>query len=95
MERRAWATFRKVWPQTKIIVTSPPLEFEDYPNRLISKRYVITIMLGDLQRIRLYANEGFQIPQKIPRKVLHCYRQLVKLGYTEHLKRKNSKIISI
>jgi uncharacterized SAM-binding protein YcdF (DUF218 family) len=95
MERRAWATFGKVWPQVKIIVTSPPFSFEDYPDRTISKRDVITIMLGDLQRIRLYAQAGFQIPQRIPRKVMDCYRQLVKLGYTEHLVRKGSKIIPV
>lgn len=95
MERRAWATLRKAWPQKKFIVTSPPLSFEDYPNRLISKRDVITIMLGDFQKIRLYAQEGFQIPQRIPRKVMDCYRQLVKLGYTKYLKRKGSKIIPI
>ena len=95
MERRAWATFRKVWPQVKIIVTSPPFSFQDYPNRLIPKRDVITIMLGDFQRIRLYAQEGFQIPQRIPRKVMESYRQLVKLGYTEQLVRKDSKIVPI
>lgn len=95
MERRTWATFRKVWPQKKIIVTSPPLSFEDYPNRFISKKDVIAIMLGDFQKIRLYAKEGFQIPQRIPRKVLDCYRRLVKLGYTERLVRKGSKILSI
>jgi uncharacterized SAM-binding protein YcdF (DUF218 family) len=95
MERRAWATFRKVWPQVKIIVTSPPCSFEDYPNRLITKRDVITIMLGDFQRIRLYAQEGFQIPQRIPRKAMESYRELVKLGYTEHLVRKDSKIVPI
>ena len=95
MERRTWATFRKVWPQKRIIVTSPPLSFEDYPNRLISKDDVIAIMLGDFQKIRLYAKVGFQIPQRIPRKVMDCYRQLVKLGYTQHLVKKGSKITSI
>lgn len=95
MERRAWATLRKVWPQKKIIVTSPPFSFEDYPSRLITKREVIAIMLGDFQRIRLYAQEGFQIPQRIPRKVIDSYRQLVQLGYTEQLVRKGSKIIPI
>ena len=95
MERRTWATFKKAWPRKRIIVTSPPLSFEDYPNRFISKRDVIAIMLSDLQKIRLYAKEGFQIPQRIPRDVVDCYRQLVKLGYTEHLIRKGSKIIPI
>jgi uncharacterized SAM-binding protein YcdF (DUF218 family) len=95
MERRTWATFKKVWPQKKIIVTSPPISFEDYPNRSISKRDVIAIMLSDLQKIALYPKKGFQIRQRIPKKVLQCYRQLVKLGYTQHLVREGSKIIPI
>jgi uncharacterized SAM-binding protein YcdF (DUF218 family) len=95
MERRTWATFKRVWPQKEIIVTSPPISFEDYPNRSISKRDVIAIMLSDLQKIRLYPKKGFQIPQRIPKKVVDCYRQLVKLGYTEHLIRHNSRIMPI
>ena len=95
MERRTWATFKKVWPQKRIIVTSPPISFEDYPNRSISKRDVIAIMLSDLQKIALYPKKGFQIRQRIPKKVLQCYRQLVKLGYSEHLVREGSKIIPI
>jgi len=48
-----------------------------------------------LQKIALYPTKGFQIRQRIPKKVLQCYRQLVKLGYTEHLVREGSKIIPI
>jgi uncharacterized SAM-binding protein YcdF (DUF218 family) len=95
MERRTWATFKKVWPQKRIIVTSPPISLEDYPNRSISKRDVIAIMLSDLQKIALYPKKGFQIRQRIPKKILQCYRQLVKLGYTEHLVREGSTIIPI
>jgi uncharacterized SAM-binding protein YcdF (DUF218 family) len=95
MERRTWATFRKVWPQKKIVLSSPPISFEDYPNRSISKRDVIAIMLSDLQKIALYPKKGFQIRQRIPKKVLDCYRKLVKVGYTEHLLREGSKIIPI
>jgi len=95
MERRTWATFKKVWPQKIITVTSPPISFEDYPNRSISKRDVIAIMLSDLQKIALYPKKGFQIRQRIPKKVLDCYRRLVKLGYTEHLVREGSKIVPI
>jgi len=95
MERRTWATFKKVWPQKIITVTSPPISFEDYPNRSISRRDVIAIMLSDLQKIALYPKKGFQIRQRIPKKVLDCYRRLVKLGYTEHLVREGSKIVPI
>jgi len=95
MERRTWATFKKVWPQKRITVTSPPIAFEDYPNRSISTRDVIAIMLSDLQKTALYPKKGFQIRQRIPKEVLDCYRRLVRLGYTEHLVREDSKIVPI
>lgn len=85
MERRTYATFKKVWPEKEIIVTSPQISFEDYPNEKISKEDVINIMVGDLQRIKLYPKKGFQIPQKIPSSVWAAYEQLVELGYTKHI----------
>ena len=30
MERRAFATFRKLWPEKEVIVTSPQVSFRDY-----------------------------------------------------------------
>src|ERR1044071_6983039 len=58
MERRAYATFRKLWPEKKVIVTSPQVSFRDYlaeyTNRSLSASDVVSIMVGDLQRIKLY-----------------------------------------
>src|SRR3989338_6756084 len=34
MERRAYATFKKVWPEKELMVTSPPISFENYPDKL-------------------------------------------------------------
>jgi len=85
MERRVWATFKIEWQDKKGIVTSPPISFEDYCNEEFPKDRVINIMLGDLQRIKIYSKMGFQKPQRIPRKVWQAYRELVKLGYNRHL----------
>ena len=85
MERRAFATFRKVWPEKQAIVTSPQITFTDYPNQEISKRDVIGIMVGDLQRIRLYSAKGFQIPQEIPPDVWSAGQELIRLGYSQNL----------
>lgn len=85
MERRAYATFKKVWPEKEVIVTSPQILFENYPNEEISKEEVINIMVGDLQRIRFYPEKGFQIPQEIPDGVWEAYEKLVATGYTKHL----------
>ncbi len=87
MERRAYATFKKVWPEKECIVTSLPISFEDYPDELHSKEDVIGIMAGDLQRIKLYAEKGFQIPQEIPVEVWDAYKKLIAAGYTKHLVR--------
>ena len=85
MERRTYATFKKVWPEKQVIVTSPQVSYEDYPNREISKQEVINIMVGDLQRIRLYPAKGFQIYQEIPPEVWDAYQELIRLGFAQHL----------
>ena len=87
MERRAYATFKRQWPDknVEVIVTSPQLSFEEYPNKKISMDEVIHIMVGDLQRIKIYPEKGFQIFQQIPRDVWMAYKKLVKLGYNRHL----------
>jgi uncharacterized SAM-binding protein YcdF (DUF218 family) len=87
MERRTLATFEKQWPgkQTEILVTSPQIKFKDYPNQEVSMAEVISIMLGDLQRIKLYPEKGFQSYQPIPAEVWDAYEQLVAQGFTSHL----------
>jgi len=85
MERRTYATFKKRWPEKEIIVTSPQIPFEEYPTEQISKDAVINIMIGDLQRIKVYPQKGFQIFQEIPDDVWTAYEQLLALGYTKHL----------
>lgn len=85
MERRTYATFKKVWPEKDAIVTSPPISFRDYPNGDIPLERVIHIMVGDLQRIRLYPERGFQIEQAIPDDVWHAFERLVALGFTDNL----------
>lgn len=85
MERRSFATFKKHWPEKKLIVTSPQISFEDYATDEIPAEQVINIMAGDLQRIKLYAEKGFQIYQEIPADVWQAYEQLVKAGFDKHL----------
>ena len=85
MERRSYATFKQHWPDKDLIVTSPQISFEDYPNEEIPLERVINIMVGDLQRIKLYPQKGFQVYQHIPEKVWDAYERLVELGFSKHL----------
>lgn len=84
-ERRVYAT-GKVWlPTIELIVTSPPIPFDAYPNEHMTKDIVINVMVGDLQRIKEYPKKGFQIEQVIPDDVWQAYEYLVEQGFTERL----------
>ena len=89
MERRSYATFRKLWPEKDLIVTSLQVSFrnylEEYANRSLSASDVVSIMVGDLQRIKLYPSLGFQIEQEIPAEVWAAFEALVHAGYDKYL----------
>ncbi len=89
MERRSYATFRKLWPEKELVVTSPQVSFRDYlaeyANRSLSTADVVSIMVGDLQRIKLYPARGFQIAQEIPDDVWGAFEGLVRAGYDKYL----------
>jgi len=89
MERRAYATFRKLWPEAAVTVTSPQVSFDAYldryTNQSLSPADVVSIMVGDLQRLRVYPERGFQIPQEIPGEVWAAFEALVASGYGRHL----------
>ena len=85
MERRTYATFKQRWPELDVIVTSPQVSFDDYPNDAISRDDVIHIMVGDLQRLIVYAGKGWSIPQTIPADVRVAFDRLVEAGFTRRL----------
>ena len=89
MERRAFATFRKFWPEKDLVVTSPQVSFrgylDGYTNRALSAVDVVSIMVGDLQRIKIYPALGYQIAQEIPEEVWSAFEELVRAGYDKYL----------
>jgi uncharacterized SAM-binding protein YcdF (DUF218 family) len=85
MERRAYATFMNFWPGMRVIAASPPIPFSEYPTEDLPRDLVISIMVGDLQRIRVYPARGFQIEQAIPDDVWQAFEELVEMGYNKHL----------
>jgi uncharacterized SAM-binding protein YcdF (DUF218 family) len=89
MERRSYATFRKFWPEKELIVTSPQVSFRtylaEYTNHSLTADDVVGIMVGDLQRIKIYPERGFQIEQKIPDDVWEAFEALVSAGYGKYL----------
>jgi hypothetical protein len=76
-------------PEKRVVVTSPQASFDDYiaeyTHSSLTADDVVAIMLGDLQRIRVYPKLGYQIAQEIPDDVWEAYKQLVDAGYDKYL----------
>ena len=48
-------------------------------------RKVIDMLVGDTQRVEVYAERGFAIPQEVPDDVRAAFERLVAAGFTSRL----------
>ena len=89
MERRISAAFGVYWPETELIVTSPQVPIEEYlrdaEKQGITHNAAISVIVGDFQRMDLYAKLGYQIPQEIPEEAWKAFHALVVQGYDKQL----------
>lgn len=85
MARRALATATKQWPQPAWLVSTAAMSFDDHAASDPSERRTIELMVGDLQRIKVYADQGFQSRMDIPPQVWHAYQLLVTLGFNRYV----------
>ena len=89
MERRLKAAMGVYWPEINAVYTSPQLGLEEYIQRTMAqgmtKKGVIDVLVGDFQRMDVYAKKGFQLPQEIPAACWQAFDNLVELGYTGEL----------
>jgi len=89
MERRIVAAMGVYWPEQSFSVTSPQVTIPYYLERArqqgMTENASISVIVGDFQRIELYAKLGYQLPQYIPEEAWEAYRRLVAMGYDQQL----------
>lgn len=85
MERRAYATCRRLWPAATPVCTSAALTLEEYVKTIGDAAEVVDMMIGDLQRIMEYPSRGFAIEQPVPSAVAEAFRRLVAAGFDSRL----------
>ncbi|HUS07399.1 MAG TPA: YdcF family protein, partial [Bryobacteraceae bacterium] len=66
MQRRTWATMAVEWPEMPATLASPVMTLDEYFTDELTPDKITNIMLGDLQRIWVYAARGWSAPQHIP-----------------------------
>jgi uncharacterized SAM-binding protein YcdF (DUF218 family) len=89
MERRLWAAMQVYWPQVQAVYTSPQVTVEEHIAHAekigMTRKGVIETIVGDVQRMELYAAKGYQAPVEIPGEVRAAFDALVAVGYTGQL----------
>ena len=89
MERRITAAMGVYWPELRFSVTSPqvtvPEYLKDAQKQGITEEAAICVIVGDFQRMDLYAKLGYQLPQHIPAEAREAFHRLVDMGYDKQL----------
>src|SRR5690606_13493608 len=85
MQRRGYATTRKVWPEVEVVCACEPVAFRDSLVGIGDDRLVIDTMVGDPQRIIEYPDRSFAVEQHVPDDVHTAYQALGKAGCTSRL----------
>ena len=89
MERRITAAMGVYWPEQAFRVTSPQVSITDYladaKKQGVTENAAVSVIVGDFQRMDLYAKKGYQVPQHIPEEAWEAFHQLVKMGFDTQL----------
>ena len=94
LERRITAAMGVYWPEPRFFVTSPQGTIPEYlaaaKAQGMSENASISVIVGDFQRMDLYAKLGYQLPQQIPQQAWDAFHQLVAMGYDAQLAKEHS-----
>lgn len=81
MQRRAYATCRKLWPEVTPVCVSQPLSYDEYVTTHDDEKQLIDMLMGDMQRVMEYPKRGFAIEQHVPERARDAFDRLRTRGY--------------
>ncbi len=89
MGRRIFAALSKQWEGPRFLIAPGSCALEAYLARLLEegvpREDILSNILGDFQRITVFAQRGYQLPQEVPEAARQAYQRLVDRGYTKYL----------
>jgi uncharacterized SAM-binding protein YcdF (DUF218 family) len=81
MARRSLHTAQAQWPTVSWQVSVPPIGFDSYATEEVPEERMVNLLVGDLQRMWVFADKGFQSPAHVPPVARNAYAELVSLGF--------------
>ena len=94
VEKRVYATLKKIMPQCNGIITSQKIEYKkylkQYKEEFGDSTEVKEDLVGSVERMDVFAKRGWQIEMDIPEEIWQAYEQLVELGYDKYSTKKHN-----
>jgi len=84
-QRRARATCRKLWPEVDAVTAGAAMNLREYIASIGDEHRVISMLVGDTQRIEVYAQRGHAAPEPLTADVRSAMRHLITHGYIDRL----------
>ncbi|MER5523346.1 YdcF family protein [Streptomyces sp. NPDC002677] len=84
-ERRSHAMMRRLWPEVEVVCASTPMGLKEYADFIGGSRMVIDMIVGALQRVRVFPGLGLAIEQVVPDAIVAAYERLRDQGFTSRL----------
>lgn len=89
VERRTLSSAKAVMKNKELTITTPDITFEEFINKLESDTEKIndkiSVIVGDIQRIVIYPQFGWQIENEISDEVIDAYNFLKNLGFNKFI----------
>jgi uncharacterized SAM-binding protein YcdF (DUF218 family) len=85
MQRRTMSCMAVEWPEMPATVASPEMTLDEYFTADLTPERVVHIMMGDLQRLWVYAKRQWQAPQRLRPEVSTAFEALKRTGFTRQL----------
>lgn len=89
MGRRIYAALRKQWADINIQIAPSNCTLKEYIHNLeatgVDENEIFSNIVGDFQRIDVFAKKGYQIEQSIPEKAWQAFYSLCESGYTKYI----------
>lgn len=88
-ERRTLAAAQAVLPNYRVLITSPDLTFSEFLSRLQQDvnyfNRKVSLLVGDIQRMVIYPQFGWQKEVEIPTSIIQTYYFLKEKGFTQFI----------
>ncbi len=89
-QRRTLSVARAIIKDKKLIITSPDKTFSQFIEKLSNvteerKQNIIPVIVGDIQRLIIYPQLGWQTENNVPETIIEDYYKLKNMGYDKYI----------